>query len=339
MGALSSGTAPIEEPPRHQNGRALSIASTRFRTFLVALALDAAFGDPPTAVHPVRWIGRIARAFEARVPPSGAARRCWGVAGAIGLPLFASLTARVLLGRSDRAGMFRIMRAAVALETTFALRTLLARAAEVHAALDANDLPGARELLARHLVSRDTSDLSAAEVAGATIESVAENLSDGVVGPWLTYAAAGVPGAFAYRAVNTLDSMWGYRTEQYAAFGWAAARIDDGANWLPARATALAILGASRILGGSEGNATLVWQRDAGNTESPNAGHPMAAMAGALGVMLTKRGAYTLGAGGRDPEPRDIVRAVRIARVAASLVAAVLAGLIVVTAPSEERDA
>ena len=133
--------------------------------------------------------------------------------------------------------------------------------------------------------------------------------------------------------------MWGYRTEQYAAFGWAVARIDDGANWLPARATALAILGASRILGGSEGNATLVWQRDAGNTESPNAGHPMAAMAGALGVMLTKRGAYTLGAGGRDPEPRDIVRAVRIARVAASLVAAVLAGLIVVTAPSEERDA
>ena len=235
--------------------------------------------------------------------------------------------------------MFRIVRAAVALETTFALRTLLARAAEVHAALEANDLARARALLARHLVSRDTSDLTAAEVAGATIESVAENLSDGVVGPWLAYAAFGVSGAFAYRTVNTLDSMWGYRTEQYAAFGWAAARIDDGTNWLPARATALAIIGASRILGGSEANATLVWRRDAGNTESPNAGHPMAAMAGALGAMLTKRGAYTLGVPGRDPEPRDIIRAVRIARVAASLVAAVLAGLIVVTAPSEERDA
>ena len=235
--------------------------------------------------------------------------------------------------------MFRIARAAVALDTTFALRTLLVRAAEVHAALDSGDLPQARALLARHLVSRDTSDLTGAEVAGAAIESVAENLSDGVVGPWLAYAALGVPGAFAYRAVNTLDSMWGYRTEQYAAFGWAAARVDDGANWLPARVTALAIIGASRFLQGPDGNATLVWQRDARNPESPNAGHPMAAMAGALGVVLTKRDAYTLGAPGRDPEPRDIVRAIHIARVAASLVAAVLAGIIVVTAPSEERSA
>lgn len=316
----------------------MSIASPRFRTFLVALALDAAFGDPPTAVHPVGWIGRLARAFEARVSASGSTRRWWGVAGAIGLPLLVSATTRVLLGRDERAGMFRITRAAVALHTTFALRTLLARAAEVHAALKAGDLQQARALLARHLVSRDTSDLSAAEVAGATIESIAENLSDGVVGPWLAHAALGVHGAFAYRTVNTLDSMWGYRTEQYADFGWAAARIDDGANWLPARVTTLAIIGASRLLEGYENNAVLVWQRDAGNTESPNAGHPMAAMAGALGVVLTKRGAYTLGAGGRDSEPRDILRAIRIARVASSLVAAVLAGIIVVTAPSEERD-
>ena len=317
----------------------MSIASPRFRTFLVALALDAAFGDPPTVVHPVGWIGRLARAFEARVPASGPARRWWGGAGAIGLPLLVSTTARMFLGRGERAGMFRIARAAIALDTTFALRTLLVRAAEVHAALEANDLPQARALLARHLVSRDTSDLSAAEVAGATIESVAENLSDGVVGPWLAYAALGVHGAFAYRTVNTLDSMWGYRTEQYADFGWVAARIDDGTNWLPARVTALAILGASRFLGDAAGGAMLVWRRDAGNTESPNAGHPMAAMAGALGVVLTKRGAYTLGAPGRDPEAHDIVRAIRIARVAASLVAAVLAGVMVVTAPSEECDA
>ena len=317
----------------------MSIASPRFRTFLVALALDAALGDPPTVVHPVGWIGRLARVFEDRVPASGASRRWWGVLGAIGMPLVVSTAARGLLGRGDGGGMFRIARAAVALDTTFALRTLLVRAAEVHAALDSGDLPQARALLARHLVSRDTSDLTGAEVAGAAIESVAENLSDGVVGPWLAYAALGVPGAFAYRAVNTLDSMWGYRTEQYAAFGWAAARVDDGANWLPARVTALAIIGASRFLQGPDGNATLVWQRDARNPESPNAGHPMAAMAGALGVVLTKRDAYTLGAPGRDPEPRDIVRAIHIARVAASLVAAVLAGIIVGTAPSEERSA
>jgi adenosylcobinamide-phosphate synthase len=146
---------------------------------------------------------------------------------------------------------------------------------------------------------------------------VAENLSDGVLGPWLAYAALGLPGAVAYRAVNTLDSMWGYRTEAYVELGWAAARLDDLANLAPARLTALAIAVAAGALHEDGAGALEAWRCDAGVTESPNAGHPMAAMAGALGVRLTKRGTYTLGAGLREPGAEDIGRAIRLARGAA----------------------
>ena len=202
------------------------------------------------------------------------------------------------------------------------------RALEVADALDLGDLPEARRLLGYHLVSRPTADLDESEVAGAAIESVAENFGDGVAGPWLAFTLAGPGGAWAYRALNTLDSLWGYRTERYAEFGRPAARLDDLANLVPARAAALAIGVAAerRMRRGAE--AFEVWRRDAGLTDSPNAGQPMAAMAGAIGVTLTKRGQYTLGAGLRAADAADVRLAVAVARDAAVVLAAMCLMLI-----------
>jgi adenosylcobinamide-phosphate synthase len=165
------------------------------------------------------------------------------------------------------------------------------------------------------LVSRDTTTLDAPRIAAATIESVAENSSDGVVAPLFAYALLGLPGAFAYRWLNTIDSLWGYRDPAREWLGKAGARADDIANWLPARLTALLLVVAS-FWCGQPGQAWRIWQRDARHTASPNAGHPMSAMAGALGVELEKMGHYQLGAGLPLPRAADILRAVTLMRAA-----------------------
>ena len=159
-------------------------------------------------------------------------------------------------------------------------------------ALEAGDLAAARAGAARDLVSRDTSELDASELSGAAIQSLAENLSDSVVAPLLAYAAGGLPAAAAYRALNTADAMWGYRTPELLHRGRAAARADDVANLIPARLTALYIAARS-----PQPRAALrIALRDHGLAPSPNGGWPMAAMAGGLGVRLAKRGSYAFNA-------------------------------------------
>ena len=301
----------------------------RMGGFMLGAGGDALLGDPPSIVHPVRALGLLARAYEAAA--HGSARpRVAGVAGALGIPVAAGVfaTAFEATGRLRPGG--RVLAAASALALASAHRTLMRRAIEVADALDAGDLAEARRLLGYHLVSRDTRDLHAGEVAGATIESVAENLGDGVAGPWLAFAVAGAGGAWMYRALNTLDSLWGYRTERYAEFGWAAARLDDLANLVPARAAAVAICAVAHHRSGRGHVAFEVWRRDARHTESPNAGHPMAAMAGALGVNLTKRDHYELGAEFRSPDATDIRAAVSVAREASLVLAAMCLSVIAV---------
>ena len=154
----------------------------------------------------------------------------------------------------------------------------------------------------RHLVGRDTAELSPEEVARATVESVAENASDAVVAPLLWGAVAGLPGLLGYRAANTLDAMIGHRSPRYLRFGWAAARLDDLANWVPARLAALAAAAWAPLVGGTAGNAVGVVRRDAGRHPSPNAGVVEAAFAGALDVRLGGRNAYH-GSGRRSRHP------------------------------------
>lgn len=310
-------------------------ALRRAAAFALGTAADARFGDPPTRWHPVGLVGAAASALRPLAPADENARARFGLTVAFGLPLAGAL-ATLGVSRLARQALpgGETLAAAAVLYASSSLHTLLARASEVEAALLAGNLPAARALCGMHLVSRDTSDLDASEVAGATIESVAENLSDGVIAPWLAFAIAGGPGAAAYRVANTMDALWGYRTPEFEVLGRASARLDDALNLLPARATALALVLAATLAPTGARTSTLgalrTWHADRGRTASPNAGHPMAAMAGALGVRLTKRGAYELGAGGRAPQAEDIGRAVRLARAAAMLAAMKVLGLLVV---------
>ena len=273
---------------------------TSRRALLLALALDA-LGEPPARVHPVVWMGHYLKwarkGWKAETPTSQL------LEGAAGWALGAGLAA----GAGYAASRARWYVQGVLLKPLLARRALFAAVGEVGAALEKDDLPEARRLLAWHLVSRDTSELSAAEVAGAAIESLAENLSDSVVAPLLAYRVGGLPLAAAYRLTNTADAMWGYRVGELEYAGKTAARVDDLLNLAPARLTAACALIAAG------GRGWRVWARDRHRTASPNAGHPMSAFAGALGVQLDKRGVYVLHAGGREPGAADLRRAARLA--------------------------
>lgn len=303
----------------------------RALAFAAGVALDAWRGDPPTRWHPVGLLGAAVEVLHGASPRARDGRERYGILVAAGLPLTAAALTTLARRIASPLPLGRIAVEALTLDAASALHTLLQRATEIENALGADDLDAARALCGMHLVSRDTSTLTVAEVVGATIESVAENLSDGVVAPWLAFALAGAPGAAAYRASNTLDSLWGYRTEEFEALGHAAARLDDALNIVPSRLTALALVGAA-LMTSSEADgleALACWRADASRTASPNAGQPMAAMAGALRVRLVKQDAYVLGGRYRDPAPRDIGRAVRLARRAATLVGTgVLGGLV-----------
>src|ERR671932_769660 len=227
------------------------------------------------------------------------------------------------------------VRTLVTAATTWAVLggTSLGRAGTAMArTLDAGDLPAARALLPT-LAGRDPSALDVPELARATVESVAENTSDAAVAPLVWGALAGLPGLLGYRAVNTLDAMVGHRSPRYARFGWAAARADDVANWLPARLTAALTVACAPLAGGSPAGALRAWRRDGAAHPSPNAGRCEASLAGALGLRLGGRNVYggrvearpPLG-DGRPPEAGDIGRAVRLSRAVWLGAAAAAAG-------------
>ncbi len=283
-----------------------------------------------------RPLGR-ARAWHAGARRSPAAALIAGAAtlgaGALAAGAAGLLAERALARVPD--ARLRTALGGLLLKPAFAVRALLAAGGAVERALGRGDLPEARRLLAWHLVSRDTAHLTASEVAGAAIESLAENLGDGVVAPLLAHAAGGLALAYAHRFVNTADAMLGYRTPELEWFGKAAARADDALNLAPARLAALLVALAAPAGGGSTRRALGAARADARRTPSPNAGWPMAAMAGALGVRLDKRGAaadgagrlYVLHAAGRAPVAGDLARARRVVGAAVALAAAAAVAL------------
>ena len=281
-----------------------------------ALLLDAALGEPPERLHPTVWMGRAISAFEkpALRLENPEARRRAGVLIALSLPAVVFLSTRVALGLAPR-GLRRTL-GAVLISTTISLRGLAGAAVAVERELCAGRLEQARARVGE-FVGRETAELSEAEVCRAAVESVAENTGDGVVAPMLYGLLLGAPGALAYKAVNTLDSMVGYKAHPYEDLGWASARLDDLANLLPSRATALTVVALS-----GRPATTLRIAREYGPlTSSPNAGWAEAAFAGALGLRLG--GANTYGGvrkvgpilgDGTPPAPGDIRRAVRLMR-------------------------
>jgi adenosylcobinamide-phosphate synthase len=212
---------------------------------------------------------------------------------AVGVPALAYAITFVTLLLVSRVFFVGIIAGAFLLKASFALRELGIAAERVRAPLAIGDLPRAREAL-RALCSRDPSELDEEALLGATVESLAENLSDSFVAPLFYFVLLGVPGAIAYRAINTLDAMIGYRG-QYEALGKASARLDDVANFIPARLTTVLWFMAGLLMGQDIKGGWRIFWRDRAKTPSPNGGRPMAMMAGLLGVRLEKKGVYALG--------------------------------------------
>ncbi|TPV96557.1 MAG: cobalamin biosynthesis protein CobD [Myxococcales bacterium FL481] len=280
---------------------------------LAALTIDLAWGDPPNRWHPVAWFGRVCsplrRLANLRWPPAQLAA---GILTASVAPLGFVAAGVLAIRAAEGIGWLQFVIEAAVLSCTFAIRGLGEAALRVAAALERDDLASARRHLGA-LCSRDAQALDAQGVAAGAIESVAENASDSAVAPLMFAVVFGLEGALFYRAVNTLDAMFGYRGP-FEYFGKPMARLDDILNLIPARITAawlcLAALGGE----GSAKHGWRIWMRDAGRTPSPNAGRPMAAMAGILGVRLTKADTYALGDDTRPVEAHDIRRAWATAR-------------------------
>jgi len=297
---------------------------------LLGFALDALAGDPRRA-HPVAFFGSAASRLEHQVWADSRTRGVAFTAACVVPVAAAGLAGQRLARRSPAA----VAAAAVTTWTVLGGASLATEASGMARALQAGDLDDARRRLPA-LCGRDASALGPAELARATVESLAENTSDAVVAPLLWGATFGLPGLLGYRAVNTLDAMVGHHSPRYERFGWAAARLDDAANLLPARVTGLLATALAPAVGGSTRRALGTMRRDGADHPSPNGGRCEAAFAGALDVQLGGINTYqgrverrgTLG-GGAPPGAADIARAIRLSRlvsIAAVLLAAALAG-------------
>ena len=300
----------------------------------VAMAVDALLGWPAPLFarvgHPVTWLGRLITTVDTawnRPSDPPAFRRAAGVAGAL-VVIAVSAALGWVLQSVLALGWIQFVLVGILAWPLVALRSLDDHVAAVASPLQAGDIAGAREAVSR-IVGRDPATLDEAGIARAAIESLAENASDGIVAPVFWGALFGLPGIFGYKAINTLDSMIGHRSERHEAFGWAAARIDDVANFIPARLTGFLFV----LLAPRRAEALSCMTRDARRHRSPNPGWPEAAMAGALGVRLSGpriyHGSITnepwLNEGARDPLAADITQGLAVYRRAMLLLAGLLA--------------
>ncbi len=301
---------------------------------MLAMAVDALLGWPSWLFarigHPVTWLGQMIGAIDSgwnRASDPPAFRRGAGIAGALVVIAFSGAVGWVLQVLLP-SGWIQIALLGVLAWPLVALRSLHDHVAAVADPLLAGDIAAARDAVSR-IVGRDPAALDEAGIARAAIESLAENASDGIVAPVFWGALFGLPGIFGYKAINTLDSMIGHRSERHEAFGWAAARIDDVANFIPARLTGFLFV----VLAPRRSDALSCMTRDARRHRSPNAGWPEAAMAGGLGVRLSGPRIYHgsttnepwLNEGARDPRAADITEALTVYRRAMLLLAGLLA--------------
>jgi adenosylcobinamide-phosphate synthase len=292
---------------------------------VAAVLLDAAFGDPPSLPHPVRAIGAAIAAGERY------ARRAFPATPAGELRGGAALTLTVVAGTYLSAGVASVVPPleVLAAASALAIRDLRDHVRAVSTALNVGDLQVARERLAR-IVGRDTGRLDEGGIARAAIETLAESTCDGIVAPLFYLVVGGAPLALAYKAVNTLDSTIGHLEEPYRNFGTFAARLDDAANYLPARLAAGCIASAAALLFRSGGSSCETWLREGGRHRSPNAGQVEAAMSGALEVHLGGTNRYDgvetpgaeFGERWRDPDARDVERAMQLTLLASGVACA-----------------
>lgn len=302
---------------------------------LCGFVIDLLLGDPAWMPHPVVFMGRCISALEKSLrrifPKTPKGELAGGVILAAVLPLGTlAFTGLCVWGLGLVHPVLGFALQALWCWQALAAKGLRQESENVRRALDTGTLDDARKAVSR-IVGRDTAALSREGVIRAAVETVAENFSDGVAAPLFYMLLGGAPLALCYKAINTMDSMVGYKNEKYLHFGRAAARLDDAANYLPSRLAALFWIGAAVLTGANGRQAWRIWRRDRRNHASPNSAQTESACAGALGVQLAGPAYYfgeyydkpTIGDATRPVEPRDILRANRMLYVAAVLAGAV----------------
>jgi adenosylcobinamide-phosphate synthase len=279
--------------------------NTALIVLLGAILLDLIHGEPPARIHPVVWMGKLISFLEQHSPETH--RKLYGM-----LMVLATTAPFTLLGigltQTDHP--LAILASIYLLKSTFSINMLSTQAKKIQRYLEEGNIDTARSKL-KAFVSRDTRGFNATKISSAVIESISENYVDSILTPLFYYTILGLPGALAYKAINTLDSMIGYQKPPYTHLGYASAKLDDLLNYIPARLSLLFI-----TLAALSRKALECALREHSNTPSPNSGWPMAATAGALNITLEKPDTYTLNPGVMPPAPQHIAQATGLIRIA-----------------------
>jgi adenosylcobinamide-phosphate synthase len=302
-----------------------------------ALLLDFLVGDPKTKYHPTAWIGKLIASLVPFTKSNSAKRELIGGILLVSVIVVAVCTVLVVLDIGinlltiDIVSLIvSIVIGSILLKTTIAVKGMQKHALAVVDAVEEGNLDSARNHLSM-IVKRDTKNLDKNHILSGVLESVSENTVDGVTGPLFYYAIFGLPGAFVYRAINTIDSMVGYKTTMFKNVGWFGAKCDTILNYAPSRLTGLVMILGALILGYNWKESLYIMRRDSRKLESPNAGFPMAALAGALGTRLEKMNYYTIGNGSIEFTKSHVMSAITLMKVSSILFCGIITIPIIVT--------
>ena len=291
-----------------------------------AMMLDLIFGDPKNRYHPTAWIGNLIGNLVPLFKNENANLEKFGgilivliSTVIVGILLIAlNLKLDSIIGNEFVSIILIIVVSAILLKTTMAIRGMEKHALAVTSALENNDIDDARVTLAM-ITKRKTKNLDKNHILSGVLESISENTVDGITGPMFYFALFGLPGAFIYRVINTIDSMIGYKTQMFKNLGWFGANCDNILNYIPSRLTAMTMVLGAMLLGHDWKNCYEIFKRDGKKTDSPNAGYPMAALAGALGTKLEKIEHYSLGTDIQEITSKKVKDAITLMKVTSLL--------------------
>lgn len=291
----------------------------------LALLIDLAFGDPKNKFHPTAWIGSLVAILTPWTKNTSVSREViYGILLVVtttGIVLSITILLEVGLDMI-RPELFSFVLSlivtSILLKITIAIKTMESYVNSIIQSIERNDLVSARGNLSM-IVKRKTGNLDKNHVLSGTLESIGENIVDGITGPLFYFGLFGLPGAFVYRTVNTIDSMVGYKTNLFSNVGWFGANCDKCLNYIPSRITGFIIVLSSMITGDDWKNSIRIMKRDAQKTLSPNAGYPMSALAGALGTKFEKIGHYEIGDGSLYFTKQHVIQGIKIMKVSALL--------------------
>ena len=291
----------------------------------LAILLDLTFGDPKNRYHPTAWIGNLIGIITTRMKNENYILEKFGgifivlIPACISVIVLSSLNFSIdLISVESLSILISIISGIVLFKMTIAIKGMEKHALAVLDSIQKNNLDQARTNLSM-IVKRNTKNLDKNHILSGTLESLSENIVDGITGPMFYFAIFGLPGAFVYRIINTVDSMVGYKTQMFKNLGWFGANCDNILNYIPSRLTGLTIVLGSMLLGHDWKNCYEIFKRDGKKTDSPNAGYPMAAFAGALGTKFEKLEHYSLGTGENEITSKKVKDAITLMKVTSLL--------------------